>query len=55
MTIQFQLHPKIETLLETLKNESKLAVNWFKNNKMIVNIDKFQLVLLPKSAKQVIQ
>ena len=55
MTIQFQLHPKIETLFETLKNESDSAVNWFRNNNMIVNPDKFQLMLLQKSTKKVIQ
>ena len=46
---------KRETLLETLKNESESAVNWFRNNKMIVNPDKFQLMLLQKSTKKVIQ
>ena len=44
-----------ETLLETLKNESELAVNWFRNKNMIVNPDKFQLMLLQKSTKKVIQ
>ena len=46
---------KSDTLLEILKNESKSAVNWFKNNNMIVNPDKFQLMLLQKSAKKLIQ
>ena len=27
-----------DTLLGTLKNESELAVNWFRNNNMIVNL-----------------
>ena len=40
-----------DTLLET----SELAVNWFRNNKMAVNPDKFQLMLLQKSTKKVIQ
>ena len=44
-----------DTLLETVKNESGLAVNWFRNNNMIVNPDKFQLMLLQKSTKKVIQ
>ena len=44
-----------DTLLETLKNESELAVNWFRNSNMIVNPDKFQLMLLQKSTKKVIQ
>ena len=30
-----------DTLLETLKNKSESAVNWFKSNNMIVNPDKF--------------
>ena len=33
ITIQFQLHPKTDTLLEILKNETKSMENWFKNNK----------------------
>ena len=44
-----------ETLLETLKNESELVVNCFRNNNMIVNPDKFQFILLQESVKQVIQ
>ena len=56
MTIKFQSHPKIrDTLLETLKNESESAVYWFRNNNMIVNPDKFQLMPLQKSTKKVIQ
>ena len=31
------------------------AVNWFRNNNMIVNPDEFQLMFLQKSTKQVIQ
>ena len=55
MTMQFQLDPKKDTLLETLKDESQSAVNWFRNNNMIVNPDKFNLMLLQKSAKKVIR
>ena len=43
------------TLLETLKIKSESAVNWFRNNNMIVKPDKFQLMLLQKSPNQVIQ
>ena len=46
---------KRDTLLETLKNESESAVNWFRNNNMIVNPEKFQLMLLQKSTKKLIQ
>ena len=35
-----------DTLLETLINKSKLAVNWFRNNNLIVNPNK--LILLQK-------
>ena len=44
-----------DTLLETVKNEFELEVNWFRNNNMIVNLHKFQLMLLQKSTKKVIQ
>ena len=37
---------KRDTSLETLKNESESAASWFKNNNMIVNPDKFQLMVL---------
>ena len=43
------------TWIETLKNESESVVNWFRNNNMIVNPDKFQLMLLQKYTKKVIQ
>ena len=42
-------------MLETLKNESKSALNWFRNNDIVVNPDRFQLMLLQKSTMQVIQ
>ena len=32
-----------------------MAINWFRNNNMIVNPDKFQLMLLQKSTKKVMQ
>ena len=46
---------KRDTLLEKLKNESESAVNWFRDKNMIVNQDKFQLMILQKSTKKVIQ
>ena len=43
-------------MLETLKKESESAVNWLRDNNMILNPDKFQLMLLQKkSTKKVIQ
>ena len=41
-----------DKLLETLENEFR---NWYRNNNMIVNPDKFQLMLLQKSTKKLIQ
>ena len=32
-------------LLKTLEQESESAVSWFKQNEMIVNVDKFQAVI----------
>ena len=56
MTKQFQLHPKKQnTLLETLKNESESAVNWFRKSNMLVNPEKSQSILLQKSTKKVIK
>ena len=54
-TISVVSKKKRDILLETLKNESELVVNWFRNNNMIVNTDKIQLMHLQKSAKKVIQ
>ena len=42
MATQFQLHAKIET-------------HCLKHSNMIVNLDKLQLMLLPKSTKKVVQ
>ena len=41
-----------DTLLETLKNRSLTAVNRLKNNNMIVNLGKFQLMLPQKMYKE---
>ena len=43
-----------KTLIEKkkLKNESKSAVDRFRNNNMIVKPDKLQLMLLQKSSKK---
>ena len=40
-----------KTLVElknTLQSESEVVINWFKNNKMIVNPEKFQAIILDK-------
>ena len=38
----------IDSLKQTLESECKVAINWFHENKMIVNPDKFQAVVLDK-------
>ena len=39
----------IDDLIKTLKHESELAVEWFRENKMIVNPEKFQAMILQKN------
>ena len=41
----------IEKLISTLEQDSKAPIDWFKINKMIVNIDKFQEIVLKKNCK----
>ena len=36
----------VAELKNTLQYESKVAINWFKNNKMIANSEKFQAIIL---------
>ena len=38
-------------LIHVLQSESKLTIDWFNNNKRILNPDKFQSVLLDKTNK----
>ena len=38
----------IEGLLQILQSESLKTIKWFKGNKMIVNADKFQVLLIGK-------
>ena len=38
----------IKDLITTLENESNIAINWFKDNEMIVNPDKFQAIIINK-------
>ena len=39
-------------LLKTLEQESESAVSWYKQNKMIVNADKFQAIVLNKKESE---
>ena len=41
----------MSNLIQTLEKESETAVEWFNQNKMIVNPDKFQAILLEKETK----
>ena len=41
----------IENLILTLKTESQAAIEWFKLNKMIVDPEKFQAIVVKKNAK----
>ena len=38
----------IDSLKQTLESECKVAIKWFHENKMIVNPDKFQAIVLDK-------
>ena len=39
----------LEDLIKKLEHEYEVALTWFMNNKMIVNPNKFQAILLNKS------
>ena len=38
----------VTKLKSTLQSESEVIINWFKNNKMIVNLEKFQAIIFDK-------
>lgn len=42
---------ELEPLLDILEKESKNAINWFKTNEMIVNPDKFQVMIVNRRKK----
>ena len=39
----------VKDLINVLKEESDVAINWFSSNKMIVNPDKFKSIILTKN------
>ena len=41
----------VEKLLETLERESQIATDWFKENHMIVNPDKFQAIIVKRNSE----
>ena len=51
MITLFRRSYSTDDLLKTLKEESESAVKWFRENKMIVNPDKFQAIVLRKGSK----
>ena len=40
----------VEKLLKTLERESQIATDWFKENNMTVNADKFQAIILKQNS-----
>ena len=43
---------KMETLLDILEKESETTIKWFKQNKIIVNPDKFQAMVLGRQMQK---
>ena len=43
-------HVSIDKLLQTLEKESIAATDWFKENEMIVNPDKFQAIIIKRNS-----
>ena len=41
----------IENLIFTLEQNSQAAIDWFKINEMIVNPDKFQVIVIKKNCR----
>ena len=41
----------IQNLIALLENESNTAIEWFQNNKMMVNPGKFQAIIIDKKKK----
>jgi len=42
----------IPGLIKSLEDESNNAIEWFKNNMMIVNPDKFQVIILNRNSSE---
>ena len=52
MTQSLQIVQLNGNLLDFLGKESETAIKWFKQNEMIVNLDKFQVMVLGKKKKK---
>ena len=42
----------VSTLIKILGSESEIAIDWFKENKMVVNPHKFQAIILDKRKRE---
>ena len=38
----------VSKLIDTLESKSNIVINWFTKSKMIINPDKFQVIILDK-------
>ena len=45
------LEKNIQNLIAILETESNTAIEWFQNNKMMVNPGKFQAIIIDKNKK----
>ena len=45
------LNTTVPGLIKTLESESEVVIIWFKKNKMVVNPDKFQAIMLDKQKR----
>ena len=45
------LNATVPGLIKTLESESEVVIIWFKKNKMVVNPDKFQAIILDKQKR----
>ena len=46
MIIPYLPGEKISKLIDNLESESNITIDWFTKNKMIINRDKFQAIVL---------
>ena len=51
--INFAAENRIQKLICALEKESQAAIEWFKYNKMIVNLNKFEAVTVKRNSKMV--
>ena len=44
----FALATTVSRLIKSLESKSEVAIDWFNRNKMVLNPDKFQAIILDK-------